>query len=78
MFDFISYEDMAKLFIKAEEQLFVGDIENYDDCDSECDNCPARPACLTLSKNKTDTKFGRETYYDYVLPIIEELKNETK
>ena len=76
MADFISYEDMAKLFIEADEAGHINDIEDYDDCDSECDSCPARLACLTLSKNKTDTKSGRETYYDYVLPIIEELKND--
>ena len=74
--DFISYKDMAKLFIEAEEQLFVGDIESYDSCNSKCDICPAKEACLTLSVNRTESQSGRETYYDYVLPIIKELKNE--
>ena len=76
MADFISYKDMAKLFIEAEEQLFVGDIESYDDCNSKCDSCPAKEACLALSVNRTESQSGRETYYDYVLPIIEELKND--
>ena len=74
-YDFITYEDMAKLFIEAEEAEFVSDVEDYDACNSECNSCPARPACLTLSLNKTDTESSSETYYDYVLPIIRELKN---
>ena len=78
MSDFISYKDMAKLFIEAEEQFFVGDIESYDDCNSKCDSCSARPACLTLSVNRTELQYGRELYYDFVLPIIEELKNESR
>jgi len=78
MADFFFYKDMAKLFIEAEEQLFVGDIENYDDCNSECDSCPAKIACLSLSLNKTDVETGEEAYYDYVLPIIKEFKNGTR
>ena len=78
MADFFLYKDMAKLFIEAEEQLFVDDIEDYDSCNSKCDSCPAKEACLTLSANRTESQSGRETYYDYVLPIIKELKNETR
>jgi len=76
--DFISYEDMAKLFIEAEEAEFVSDMEDYEACNSECHECPARPACLTLSANRTESENGRETYYYYVLPIIKELKDESK
>ncbi len=78
MSEFISYKDMAKIFIEAEEQLFVDDIEDYDSCNSECDKCPARESCLILSANGAESQSGRETYYDYVLPIIKELKNETR
>jgi len=78
MRDFISFEDMAKTFIKADEAGHISDINNYDACDSECDSCPAKIVCLTLSQDRTESHSGRETYYDSVLPIIKEIQNDQK
>jgi len=61
---------MADMFIQARDEGFCGDLTNPHDCISECDNCPASPACRFLSLNG-DYEAFKENYAD-IIPIITE------
>ena len=41
----------AELFVQAQEEGFVTDLENNAECSSECQNCPANRACTELAKD---------------------------
>jgi len=65
----------AELFVQAQEEGFVTDLEDASECNSECQNCPASPACEELSMDSN----GESNYsvfvanYKELLPEIREL-----
>jgi len=53
----LSNQQLKELFKEAEEQGFISDEykdrnDQYAPCNSECDECPASPACEQLSVSK--------------------------
>ncbi len=70
--------ELAELFIEADKQGFLGNIEDTGACNDECDTCPASPACIQMSDNgeggKSYPRF-KELYEKEVLPIMKELMN---
>jgi len=59
------------------EAIIIGKVRNLRnncECDSECDNCPANPACTQLAynheKETSDYKVFVTNFKKHILPLI--------
>jgi len=67
--------ELARLFMEADEQGFLGDINDTGACNDECSTCPASPACNQMSMNGESYEHFKHLYHTEVLPIMKELMN---
>ena len=68
--------ELAELFIEADKQGFLGNINDTGACNDKCATCPAQPACEQMANldGRTNYAHFQELYYTEVLPIMKELK----
>ncbi len=65
--------EMAQLFINAQDEDFITGLFNqHHECNSECEDCPASPACEQLAEDKDFAKFSKN-YNTHIVPILKEL-----
>ncbi len=62
--------ELANQYIEAHDKGFVEDLEDNAECNSECDDCPAREACTQLSDGGEYKDFVAN--YKKLYPTIKE------
>ena len=70
----LTNQEMLEQYNEAVVTEHVTDLNNVAECDSECDNCPANPACTQLAynheKETSDYKVFVTNFKRYILPLI--------
>ncbi len=69
---------MAELYIKGEEQGHITNHSNYGECDSDCEECLASPACIQLAGGRGRNYNAFQANYPVVEIEIERILNEEK
>ncbi len=69
----MTYEEMAKAFLEARDKGFAGDLQDPNDCNSKCGECPAAEACTILSEDKDPKTFTRN-YRAHIIPLLWDIK----
>ncbi len=50
-------EEMRNMFRDAEEEGYITDLMNDNECNSQCETCPAGDACEQLAEGKEYANF---------------------
>lgn len=73
----LTNEKMASLFVQAykENHIELPTVSDFDCIFSDCEKCPAGPACEQLSENGVSYNLFQKNFKE-VIPLIREKLNE--